>query len=134
LQITYAGEPVRVNRERITDDMWVPSLGLNDPLRADDLPGASAASLFREAEGAGALVVPAGTVVDCYSRDTHLTHDFMLVVSPPGENQTGVTQGWLDVELLTRAAGDGRADNDPEVIREALEVMAAKLNAALKGE
>jgi hypothetical protein len=134
LQITYTGEPVRVNRERITEDMWVPNLGLDDPLRADDLPGASAASLFREAEGEGALVVPEGIVVDCYSRDTHLTHDFMLVVSPPGENQAGVTQGWFDVELLVREVGDGRADNDPEVVREALEVMAAKFNAVLNGE
>jgi hypothetical protein len=133
LQITYTGERVRVNHERITEDMWVPSLGLDDRL-PDDLPGASAASLFREAEGEGALVVPAGIVVDCYSRDTHLTHDFMLVVSPPGENQAGVTQGWFDVELLVREVGDERADNDPEVVREALEVMAAKFNAVLNGE
>jgi hypothetical protein len=134
LRIIYTGEPVRVNRERITEVMWVPSLGLDDPLRADDLPGARAASLFREAEGEGALVVPEGIVVDCYSRDTHLTHDFLLVVAPPGENQTGVTQGWFDVELLVREVGDERADNDPEVVREALEVMAAKIDAALNGE
>ncbi|HEV3072129.1 MAG TPA: hypothetical protein VGY76_11980 [Solirubrobacteraceae bacterium] len=134
LQITYTGDPVRVNHERITEDMWVPNLGFDGHQCADDLPGASAASLFREAEGEGALVVPVGIVVDCYSRDTHLTHDFMLVVSPPGENQAGITQGWFDVELLTREVGDGRTDNDPEVVREALEVMAAKLNAVLNGE
>lgn len=134
LRITYTGERVRVDYERITEDMWVPSFGLDDPRRADDLPGASAASLFREAEGEGALVVPEGIVVDCYLRDTHLTHDFMLVVSLPGENQPGVTQGWFDVELLVREVMDGRADNDPEVVREALEVMAAKLNAVLNGE
>lgn len=133
LQIIYTGEPVRVDHERITEDMWVPNLGFDGHQRADDLPGASAVSLFREAEGEGALVAPQGIVLDCYSRDTHVTHDFMLIASSTGENQTSVTQGWFDVELLVQEVDDRRADNDPAVVREALEVMAAKLNAALNG-
>lgn len=134
LKITYTGERARVDPTRITEDMYVPNIGTNDDLIVDDLPGASAASLFREAEGEGALIAPDGIVPACYSRDTYLTHDFMLVISPPGEDQTGITQGWFDVEMLAREAGDARSDNDPGVVREALEIMAAKINAALIGE
>ncbi len=133
LQITYTGEPVRVNPERITEAMWVPSLGHGDPLWADDMPGASAAFLFREAEGEGALVIPEGVMVDCYSRDTEFAHDFMLVAYPARGTGAGVTNGWFDVELLAERDGT-RPGNDRAVVREALEVMAATIDAALRGE
>jgi len=134
LQILYTGPPVAVNHERITENMWVPNLGYHNPRTADDLPGACAVSLFREAEGEGALVVPEGIALDCHSRDTHITHDFMLIASPLGDNKAGVTLGWFDVDLLAREPDDKRADNDQTVIVEALAVMARKINAALKGE
>jgi hypothetical protein len=134
LKIQYTGLLVAVNHERITENMWVPNLGYHDHRAADDLPGACAVSLFREAEGERALVVPEGLVLDCHSRDTHLTHEVMLIASPLGENKVGVTLGWFDVGLLVRGVDDERADNDSRVVFEALAVMAAKLNAALKGE
>jgi len=133
LQIIYTGLLVAVNHERITEDMWVPNLGYADHRAADDLPGACAVSLFREAEGEGALVVPEGLALDCHSRDMHLTHEVMLIASRLGENKVGVTLGWFDVGLLVRGVDDERADNDSRVVFEALAVMAAKLNAALKG-
>jgi hypothetical protein len=134
LTITYTGDPVGVDHTRITEDMFVPNLGFDDSQRADDLPGAYTVSLFREAEGEGALVVPAGLTVDCFARDTCESHSFMLLAWPAGEDRAGVTQGWFDVAQIARAAGDQRNDDDPAVVREALEVMAAKFNAALRGE
>jgi hypothetical protein len=77
MQITYTGEPVRVDPERITEKMSVPDLGWSD-IR----PGNDAVTLFTEAESTGALVVPEGITVDCYSRDTEEAHDFMLVALP----------------------------------------------------
>ena len=58
LTIAYTGELVAVDPERITEEMFVPNVGYDDDLRADDQPGASAVSLFREAESEGALVIP----------------------------------------------------------------------------
>jgi hypothetical protein len=130
--IVYTGDPVRISPERITEDMRVPNLGFDRSQLADDLPGASAVTLFRLAESEGALVVPYGLVVDSYSRDNHDTHDFILIASPGGQ-RAGVTHGWCDVAMIAREAGDERADNNPAVVREALEVMAAKIDAALGG-
>jgi hypothetical protein len=129
LQIIYTGEPVRVNHRRITKKMYVPHLGW-----ADTLPGRDVVTLFTEAESKGALVVPKGIIVDCYCRDTDEAHDFMLVAYPAGQNRAGVTDGWFDVKLLVREPDDPRPENDSAVVREALEVMAAKINAALRGE
>lgn len=58
LTIAYTGELVAVDPERITEEMFVPNVGYDDDLRADDQPGASAVSFFREAESEGALVIP----------------------------------------------------------------------------
>jgi hypothetical protein len=44
-----------------------------------------------------------------------------------------VTCGWHDVGNLARRDGDDRADNDPLVIKEALEFIAAEINSALGG-
>ncbi len=128
LQITYTGEPVRVNPKRITEKMSVPDLGWSDTR-----PGNEAVTLFTEAEAAGALVVPKGITIDCYSRDTDEAHDFMLVAYPAGGRGAGITDGWFDVELLTERDGT-RSHNDRAVVREALEVMAAKIDATLNGE
>jgi hypothetical protein len=46
LKITYTGEPVRADHERITEDMFVPNVGHDGPLHADDLPGQVVAGLF----------------------------------------------------------------------------------------
>ena len=128
LRITYTGEPVRVNQERITEEMSVPDFGWNDTR-----PGNDAVTLFTDAESTGALVVPEGITVDCYSRDTDEAHDFMLVAYPAGGSGAGVTGGWFDVELLAERDG-ARSRNDRAVVREALEFMAAKIDAALNGE
>lgn len=128
LRITYTGKPVRVNPKQITEKMSVPEQGWNDTR-----PGNDAVTLFTEAEQAGALVVPKGIIVDCYSRDNQEAHDFMLVAYPDGDNGAGVTDGWFGVELLSRR-DDTHPHNSPVMVREALEVMAAKINAALKGQ
>lgn len=124
LQITYTGKPVRVNPRRITKKMSVPDLGWND-----SRPGNDAVTLFREAEWTGALGVPEGITVDCYSRDTGETHDFMLVAYPAGSSGAGVTDGWLDVELLAERDST-HSQNERMAVREALKVMAAKIDAA----
>jgi hypothetical protein len=129
LQIIYTGEPVRVDPGRITKEMYVPRLGWGATL-----PGKDVVTLFTEAESKRALVVPGGIFVDCYSRDPHEAHDFMLVAYPAGQCRAGVTNGWYDVELLAKEQGDPRPTNDPAVVREALEVMAAKINSALNAE
>lgn len=128
LQITYTGEPVRVNPKRITEKMSVPDLGWSDAR-----PGNEAVTLFTEAEATGALVVPKGITVDCYSRDTDEAHDFMLVAYPAGGRGAGITDGWFDVELLTKR-DCARSQNDRAVVRDALEVIAAKIDATLNGE
>jgi hypothetical protein len=69
LTIAYTGELVAVDPERITEEMFVPNVGYDDDLRADDQPGASAVSLFREAESEGALVIPDSLAVACHARD-----------------------------------------------------------------
>ena len=43
LTIAYTGEPVTVDPKRITEEMFVPNVGCDGDLRADDQPGASAA-------------------------------------------------------------------------------------------
>jgi hypothetical protein len=134
LRIAYTGDPIAVDPERITEEMFVPNLGLDGDLRADDQPGAGAVSLFRQAEGEGALSIPDCLTVDCYARDDLHFGAFMLVAQPAGEPCTGVTRGWCDAETIARSRGDERKDNDPAVVREALELMAAEINAALSGQ
>lgn len=52
------------------------------------------------------------------------------MVYPTG-GDAGVTCGWRDVENIVRAEGDSRPDNDRRLVKEALEFMAAEMNAAL---
>ncbi len=134
LTIAYTGELVAVDPERITEEMFVPNVGYDDDLRADDQPGASAVSLFREAESEGALVIPDSLAVDCHARDDLRFSGFMLVAQPIEDLCTGVTRGWCDAETIARSRGDERKDNDPAVVTEALSVIAAELNAALSGQ
>jgi hypothetical protein len=128
LQITYTGKPVRVNAKRITRKMSVPDLGWSD-----SRPGSDAVTLFTEAEATGALAMPEGITVDCYSRDTDEAHDFMLVAYPAGSSGAGVTDGWFDVELLAERDGT-HSQNERAAVRGALEVMAAKIDAALNSQ
>jgi hypothetical protein len=132
LAITYTGEPVRVNRRRITADMYVPNLGHEGALYADDLQGRAACALFAVAEAEGALVLPDGLDVACYGDDDPAGGVFILVAHPAGNCRAGATCGWRDVDHLGRRDGDKRLDNDPEVVAEALEYMAGEINAALK--
>lgn len=129
ITVIYAGEPVTVARERITGDMFVPNLGHDGVL--DDLPGATAVSLFREAASEGALVIPEELTIDCYPRDDYQSNGFILVIRPEPDSSFGLTAGWCDIEPIARARDDHRADNDPTVVREALEVMAREINTAL---
>jgi hypothetical protein len=132
ITIVFAGEPVEVARERITGDMFVPNLGEDG--FCDGQPGSSAASLFREAASKGALVVPDELTVECYARDDFHFSGFLLVIRPEPEAAFGITSSWCDVETIARARGDHRADNDPTVIREALDFMAREINSALGAE
>jgi len=134
LTIAYTGEPATVDPERITEEMCVPNVGCNGDLRADDQPGASAVSLFRDAESEGALVIPDYLTVDCHARDDLHFSGFMLVAHPAGDLCTGITRGWCDAETIARSRGDERKDNDPAVVKQALEFIAAELNAALRGQ
>ncbi len=134
LRIAYTGDPVAVDPERITEEMFVPNLGFDGDLRADDQPGAGAVSLFRQAESEGALVIPDCLTVDCYARDDLHSSGFMLVAQPAGGLCSGVTRGWCDAETIARSRGDERKDNDPAVVKEALELMAGEINAALSGQ
>jgi hypothetical protein len=133
IKITYTGDPMRVDPDRITDEMFVPNLGFNDPRHADDRPGEVAARLFIAAEGSGALVIPDGVALDCYGDHDDDGGGFMLVAYPRGERGAGVTCGWRDVRNIVRLDGDTREDNDPEVVKHALSFMAAEINVALKG-
>jgi hypothetical protein len=57
----------------------------------------------------------------------------MLVAYPAGGRGAGITDGWFDVELLTECDGT-RSQNHRTLVREALEVLAAKIDATLNGE
>lgn len=131
LTTTYTSDPVTVNPEWILDVMRVPSLGFDGDLHPDERPGAAAVCLFKEAQSAGALVIPGDLVVDCYALDTVYFNRFMLVARPVGNLCTGVTRGWCDVLTVARSRGDERSDNDPAVVKAALEFMAADINTAL---
>jgi hypothetical protein len=133
LKIIYEGVPVRVEPEDITETMRVPKLGIGGPQRPDVLPAEIALRLFSHAVVEGALVVPRCLVVVPYSYDTSSRHELMLLACPGPEPRVGVTQGWFPVEQLARDASDTRGDSDPGVVREALEVMAENINAALRG-
>lgn len=132
ITIIYAGEPLTVAAGQITGDMFVPNLGYDGLL--DDLPGATAASLFREAASEGALVIPDELTIDCYARDDYHFNGFLLLIRPEPDAAFALTSGWCDVETIARARGDHRADNDPAVVHEALEVMAREVNTALGAE
>ena len=134
LTITYTGDPVAVDPERITKEMFVPNVGHDGALYADDLPGQVASELSNLAESEGALLIPDGLVLDCYGDDDHGGGGFILVAYPAGERHAGVTCGWRDADNLARGAEDDRDDNDANVVREALELMAAEINAALSGQ
>jgi hypothetical protein len=129
ITIIYAGEPVTVAAGQITGDMFVPNLGYDGLL--DDLPGATAVSLFREATSERALVIPDELTIDCHARDDYHFNGFLLLIRPEPDVPFGLTSGWCDVETIARARGDHRADNDPTVIHEALEVIAREVNVAL---
>jgi hypothetical protein len=129
ITIIYTGEPVTVARGQITGDMFVPNLGYDGIV--DELPGASAVSLFRDAASTGALVIPDALTIDCYPRDDYQFNGFILLVRSEQDAAFALTSGWCDIETIGRARGDHRADNDPTVVREALEIMAREINAAL---
>jgi hypothetical protein len=131
LTTTYTGNPVTVNPEWILDVMRVPNLGFDGDLCRDESPGAAAVCLFKEAQSAGALVIPGDLVVDCYALDTFYFNRFMLVARPTGNLCTGVTRGWCDVLAVARLRGDEHNDNDPAVVKAALAFMAADINTAL---
>ena len=133
LTTTYTGDRVTVNAEWILEVMRVPNLGFDGDLYRDERPGASAVCLFKEAQSAGALVIPGDLIVDCYARDSFYLNGFMLVARPADNLRTGVTRGWCDVLAVARLRGDERNDNDPAVVKAALEFMAADINAALSG-
>lgn len=109
--------------------MFVPNLGYDGVV--DDLPGASAVSLVREAVGEGALVVPDELTVECHARDDYHFSGFLLVIAPEPGAAFGITSGWCDVETIARTREDHRADNDPTVVREALDFIAHEINTAL---
>ncbi len=134
LTIIYTGDPVRVDPEQITEEMFVPNVGHDGALYADDLQGQVAAGLFNLAESQGALVIPDGLVVDCYGDDDRDGGGFVLVAYPAGDRRAGVTCGWRDVTNLAREREDDRDDNDANVVRGALEFMAGEINAALSGQ
>jgi hypothetical protein len=115
--------------------MFVPNVGHDGALYADDLPGREAAELFSLAESEGALVIPEGLVLDCYGDDDRDGGGFILVAYPAGERRAGATCGWRDADNLARGgAEDDRDDNDANVVRAALELIAAEINAALGGQ
>ena len=124
LTIHYAGDCVKVDPERITGDLFVPNLGRD---------GSVAAELFVAAESLNALVVPDGLVIECYGDDDENGGGFILAAYPGADHRAGVTCGWRDTENLARSSDDDRADNDPTVVRDALNFMAAEINAALSG-
>jgi hypothetical protein len=134
LTIHYAGDRVKVDPGRITDDLFVPNLGRDGALDGDALPGSVAAELFVVAESRDALVVPDGLVIECYGDDDENGGGFILVAYPGADRRAGVTCGWRDAKNLARRSEDDRADNDPAVVRDALNFMAAEINAALSGE
>lgn len=129
IAITYSGPPVKVNGRRITREMFVPNFGRNDPLQADACPGEAAASLFEQAKAARALVIPDELRAECYGDDDAQGGGFILAIYPT--SGAGVTCGWRDVENIVCAEGDPRPDNDRRLVKEALEFMAAEMNAAL---
>ncbi|MGH2843853.1 MAG: hypothetical protein ACRDKL_09745 [Solirubrobacteraceae bacterium] len=130
LAISYRGAPVKVDGRRITREMCVPNLGRNDPHLADEHPGEAAARLFEQASAARALLVPDELRAECYGDDDSDGGGFILAVYPTHGAQ-GVTCGWRDVENIVCLGGDERADNDRGLVKEALEFMAAEMNAAL---
>lgn len=134
LIIVYTGDFVRVDAKLITKNMRVPNLGFDPSRHADRTPSAVAARLFQSAVSQRALVIPDCLLVFAYARDTFDRHEFMLLACAATGTRAGVTHGWCAVELLAREVEDSRTDDDPAVVREALEIMAAKINAALKGE
>jgi hypothetical protein len=134
LTISYTGEPVGVNPEQITEEMFVPNVGRDGPLYADDRPGEVAARLFDLAESEGALVIPDDLCVDCYGDDDQDGGGFILAAYPSGDRRAGVTCGWRDVDNLARHSEDGREDNDAGVVEAALEFMVGEINASLKAE
>ena len=130
ISISYSGPPVKGDGRRIRHEMWVPNLGRNDPLQADDYPGEVAARLFEQAKEARALVIPDELRAECYGDNDSDGGGFILVVYPM-HGSAGVTCGWRDVENIVCPDGDPRSDNDRRLVKEALQFMAGELNAAL---
>jgi hypothetical protein len=130
ITINYSGPPVKVDGRRINREMWVPNLGRNDPLHADPCPGEVAASLFEQAKAARALVIPDELRAECYGDNDSDGGGFILAVYSTSSAE-GVTCGWRDVENIVCPEGDPRPDNDRRLIKEALQFMAAEMNAAL---
>lgn len=130
ITISYSGAPVKVDGRRITREMWVPNLGRNDPLQADESPGEVAAALFEQAIAARALVIPSELHAECHGDSDADGGGFSLTISPTCGG-VGVTCGWRDVENIMCPEGDPRPDNDRRLVKEALQFMASELNAAL---
>jgi hypothetical protein len=130
INISYGGPPVKVDGRRITREMYVPNLGRNDPLEAEDCPGNVAAALFEQAKTARALVIPEGLRAECCG-DNDADGGGFILAAYPTHGSAGATCGWRDVENIVCAEGDPRPDNDRGLVKEALQFMASELNAAL---
>jgi hypothetical protein len=130
ITVSYSGAPVTVNARRSNREMWVPNLGRNDQLQADECPGEVASRLFEQAKAARALVIPDELRAECYADDDAQGGGFILAVYPM-RGLMGVTCGWRDVENIVCPEGDPRPDNNRRLVREALQFMAGEMNAAL---
>jgi hypothetical protein len=132
LTILYTGDLARVDPEKITEDMYVPNVGQRGVRHADDRPGEVAARLFDTAESEGALLVPKGLRIECLGDDDTDGGGIILIAYRQSGTHVGVTCGWRDAENLAAHPVYEREDNDPAVVRAALEFMVDEINHALR--
>jgi hypothetical protein len=132
LTILYTGDLARVDPAKITEEMYVPNVGQRGILHADDRPGEVAARLFDTAESEGALLIPKGLRIECFGDDDTDGGGIILIAYRQSGPHVGVTCGWRDAENLAAHPVDEREDNDPEIVRMALEFMVGEINGALR--
>jgi hypothetical protein len=128
LKVIYQGDPIRLDQSKIKTDMRVPArCGADGP--ADTEGGAVAATLFRDALAAGAIIAPKQLRLECYADEDEFGAGVILIAFPDTAGAaTGLTCGWRDVENIT--AEEHQDPFDPALVIDALEFYVAELNTA----
>lgn len=125
LEVLWNGGHLVVVEANIEPHMTVPTDG--GPYGYDNFGGPIAKALFASAVRHGAIKIPEGLRIECYSDGEGGCR--MMLAAFPTRGRAGVTTGWIDTTRI--AVGCSEDTNEPASVLRGLRLMAAEVNKSL---